>query len=141
MNFSSVDNVKKVATTMGWCGGKTEKDRKFLSDLKLLWTGYNDSPFKSMKAMINTFKRHTEYEALFLHIREPNEIQRMVDCCGAKALLVKSNRVESIKSNMADANVNDYEYDYVVNNDGTLEDLEKRALEFIEWLKECDEDR
>ena len=124
---------------MGWNGEKDERARKFLSDLKDLSTEYNDMPFKSMVAMINTFKKHTEYEVLYLHVREGVEIQRLVDYCGAKALLVTSNRVPQINSNWADANVNDYEYDYVVNNDGTLEDLEKQALEFIEWLKECDD--
>ena len=38
MNFSSVDKVKEIARIIGWTGGKTEKDRKFLSDLKLLCT-------------------------------------------------------------------------------------------------------
>ena len=35
-NYSSVDEIKCVARQLGWNGGKTEKDRKFLSDLKLL---------------------------------------------------------------------------------------------------------
>lgn len=126
---------------MGWDGGKTEEDRKFLSDLKILWTNYNDTPFKTMVATINTFKKHTEYKVLFLMIREPEEIQRMVDYCKAKTLLIKSNRVSPIKSNMADANVNNYEYDYTVYNNGSLDDLEKQALEFAEWLKGEDEDR
>ena len=34
INFSSVDKVKEVAKLIGWDGKKTEKDRKFLSDLK-----------------------------------------------------------------------------------------------------------
>jgi len=141
MNFSSVDNIKKIAITMGWQGGKTEKDRKFLSDLKDLSTEYNDMPFKTMVATINLFKSHTEYEVLFLHIREIPEVKRMIEYCGAKTLLVKSNRVAPIDSNWADANVNQYEYDYTVYNNGSLEDLEKQVLEFIEWLKECDGDR
>ena len=33
-NFSSVDKVKEVARVIGWSGTKSEKDRKFLSDLK-----------------------------------------------------------------------------------------------------------
>lgn len=141
MNFSSVNNIKKIATTMGWNGEKDEKSRKFLSDLKDLSTEYNDMPFKTMVATINTFKQHTEYEVLYLHVREIPELKRLVDYYRAKTLLVKSNRISPIKSNWADANVNNYEYDYIVYNNGTLEDLEKQALEFIEWLKECDEDK
>ena len=49
MNFSSVDKVKKVAEIIGWdVYSKTEKDRKFLSDLKLLCTEYNDMPFNDI---------------------------------------------------------------------------------------------
>ena len=37
-NFSSIDKVKEIAKLIGWNGGKTDKDRKFLSDLKKLTT-------------------------------------------------------------------------------------------------------
>ena len=37
-NFSSIDKVKEIAKLIGWDGGKTDKDRKFLSDLKKLTT-------------------------------------------------------------------------------------------------------
>ena len=41
--ISSIDPVKQFARFMGWNGGKTEKDRKFLSDLKLILIEYNDT--------------------------------------------------------------------------------------------------
>jgi hypothetical protein len=141
MNYSSVDHIKNVAKELGWNGGKSEEDRKFLSDLKDLATEYSDMPFKKMAHRIDIFKQHTKYEVLFLHIREPHEIKRMVDYCNAKTLLIKNSRIAPIISNHADANVIDYEYNYVVYNNGSLDDLEKQAVEFIEWLKECDEDR
>ena len=34
MKYSSIDKVKDIAYLCGWDGGKTERDRKFLSDLK-----------------------------------------------------------------------------------------------------------
>ena len=55
MNFSSVDKVKEVARIIGWAGGKSEKDRKFLSDLKLLCTDYNNMPFNSMQEKVEEF--------------------------------------------------------------------------------------
>lgn len=36
INVSSVDRIKEAAKIIGWNGGKEEKDRKFLSDLKEL---------------------------------------------------------------------------------------------------------
>ena len=64
-NFSSVDKVKEIAKIIGWDGKKTEKDRKFLSDLKLLCTEYNNMPFKSMQEKVEEFK-NDDAEFLFL---------------------------------------------------------------------------
>ena len=43
-------------------------------------------------------------------------------------------RVDEIKSNHADANVENYEYDYIIENDGTLEQLDKMAYLFSEQV-------
>ena len=37
-----------------------------------------------------------------------------------------------IISNMADENVFNYKYDYIVNNNGTKEELKNKCIEFIE---------
>ena len=66
-NFSSVDKVKEIAKIIGWDGKKTEKDRKFLSDLKLLCTEYNNMPFKSMQEKVEEFKNDGA-KFLFLNI-------------------------------------------------------------------------
>ena len=76
-NFSSIDKVKEIAKLIGWDGGKTDKDRKFLSDLKKLTTEYNDMAFNSIKDAINIFK-NSDDEIMFIHIREPEEIKRAV---------------------------------------------------------------
>lgn len=130
MNFSSVDKVKEIARIIGWTGGKTEKDRKFLSDLKLLCTDYNNMPFNSMSEKVKEF---TESNAamLFLHIREPKEIEKAKTAFNAKTILVKRDSVKHITSNMADSNVFDYRYDIIVNNNSDLVGFEKKAAEFI----------
>ncbi len=45
INISSIDKVKELAREMGWDGTKDDKSRKFLSDLKDLWTDYNNNIF------------------------------------------------------------------------------------------------
>ena len=67
IHFSSVTKVKEIAKAIGWDGGKTEKDRKFLSDLKLLCTEYNNMPFNSMKEMVSKFI-NSNYNLLFIDI-------------------------------------------------------------------------
>ena len=44
--YSIVDLSKQAAKVLGWDGGKTEKDRRFLSDIMDLSTDYNNAPFK-----------------------------------------------------------------------------------------------
>ena len=86
---------------------------------------------KSMKEQVNKFNEDKRDNVLFLHIREPEEIKRAVKEFNAKTILVTRNSVEQIMSNMADANVYNYEYDYTIHNDGTIEDLKKVAEQFV----------
>lgn len=131
-NFSSVTDIKRIAKELGWDGRKTEKDRKFLSDLKCLTSEYNDYSFKSMKAMVDQFNNDESELLLFLHIREPEEIERAKKEFEAKTILIIRDSVKHIISNMADENVFNYKYDYIVNNNGTKEELKNKCIEFIE---------
>src|SRR5574344_1185644 len=78
LNVSSVDKVKEVARLIGWDGGKTDKDRKFLFDLKTLTTEYNNMAFNDIKSKSKTFET-TEDEIMFIHIREPENIKIACD--------------------------------------------------------------
>lgn len=131
VNFSSVDKVKEIAREIGWDGRKTEKDRKFLSDLKSLTRDYCDMPFQSMKNKIKEFLKSEEGQVLFLHIREPEEIKRMVNDFGAKTILVVRDSVTQITSNTSDKNVFDYHYDFIVDNNGAIEELREKAKQFV----------
>ncbi len=133
-NYSSVTRVKEIAETCGWNSKvKTEKDRKFLSDLKLLLTEYNDLPFKDLGYVVEGFL-HDGFEnskMLFLHIREPIEIDKAVNAFNAKTILVKRNSVVHITSNMGDENVYNYNYDIIIENNGTFEELQEKARFFV----------
>lgn len=131
VNFSSVDRVKEIAKEIGWDGRKTEKDRKFLSDLKSLTRDYCDMPFQSMKNKIKEFLESEEGQVLFLHIREPDEIKRVVNEFGAKTILIVRDSVTQITSNTSDKNVFDYHYDFIVDNNGTIEELQEKAKQFV----------
>ena len=133
MNFSSVDKVKEVARIIGWDGQKTEKDRKFLSDLKKLTTEYNDMPFNSIKEAVSRFNE-SDLEILFIHIREPEQIQRAVDYFKAKSLLIRRDGIEKINSNYSDASVENYNYDYIIENT-TLDEFDDKAMKFVDDLK------
>ncbi len=133
MNFSSIDKVKEIAKLIGWNGQKTDKDRKFLSDLKKLTTDYNDMAFRSIIGACTQFE-NSDNEILFIHIREPEEIQRAVNTLKAKSLLLKRVGLANISTNSSDANVDNYPYDYLIENT-TLEELEHKALNFVNEIK------
>ena len=131
INISSVDKVKEAAKILvGWNGEKDEKSRKLLVDLKQLSIEYNDSPSKYIKQKFDEFmESNSSY--LFIHIREIDEIEKIKKMLGAKTMLVKNPRVALIISNNSDGNVYNYNYDYVIENDGTLENLKKKAKDFV----------
>lgn len=132
VNYSSVQVVKEAAALLGWAGGKSEKDRKFLSDMKYLCSEYSDAPYKSMEKKIYEFLEDEIHEMLFLHIRERAEIERMVkEYPMIKTILVTRSGVAPIMSNSADAQVYDWNYDYVIENSGTLGDLKLAATDFV----------
>lgn len=136
INFSSIDKVKQIAKEIGWNGQKTEKDRKFLSDLKILTSKYCDMPFQSMKEKVDEFQTDKKSIFLFLHIREPEEISRAVKAFNAKTILIRRNSVKHITSNMADENVFNYDYNFIIDNDGTIGELKDKAKEFIKKVCE-----
>ena len=65
MNYSSIARINEIAKECGWNGKKTEKDRKFLSDLKILCSKYNDLPMLSMRKNVQKFY-NSKNELLFL---------------------------------------------------------------------------
>ena len=52
LKYSSIDRVKEIAKLCGWNGGKTERDRKFLSDLKMLTSAYSDMPLNAITSKV-----------------------------------------------------------------------------------------
>lgn len=129
--ISSVDPIKLLAKEIGWDGQKTERDRKFLSDLKDLTTEYNDYPMQYMKRSVSGFL-NSDSKCLFIHIREPKEIEKAVKEFEAKTILVVNPNVKQISTNHADANVGEYYYDHLINNSGTLNQLDGMAKAFCE---------
>lgn len=122
--YSSIDAVKKIAYSCGWEGGKTEKDRKFLSDLKALTTEYSDMAFNDVNKQVQWFKQHSRnFDVMLIDIREPEEIERACKEFGAYSIFIENNNVEDVVSNESDANVELYDYDYIIKNNETLDDF------------------
>jgi len=139
VNWSTIDEVKQISIEkFGWNGKKSDKARLFLSEMKRIWTEFNNGPFLNM---VNDISEHLGYQAdkdviYFIHCREPQEIQKFVNQYGDDCITILLERHDRrIPDNNSDKNVKNYKYDYVINNNGVKKDLEKEAIEFIKKIK------
>ena len=140
--FSTVDFVKDVAKYCGWNGEKTPKDRKFLSDLKDLLAEWNDVPYQMIRSEIAKIYLIAEQYGvdhnkfvIFIHCREPEEINRFVREYGAITVIVRRPDVENVEqTNHADSNVFNYEYDVTIWNGEDLDHLKLAADFFLDKL-------
>ena len=141
---SIIDKVKAMALDCGWKGGKTEKDRKFLSDLKKLTTDYSDMSYNDVIDKATEFYcDEIKERILLIDMREAEDIDRAKYDMNAITVFIKNDNVEAVTSNEADANVENYKYDYYIENNGTIKDFETNIKVFyfnivLKLLKKID---
>lgn len=139
--ISTVDFVKEIAVRCGWDKTKTLKNRKFLSDLKDLLTNWGDVPYKKTLQEIDMFKFDLDYwdvsdkGVVFIMCREPKEIERFERELKAKSVLIRRASVEfEQQSNHADSEVLNHKYDYIIENNGTIDELKEKVKDFLKNL-------
>jgi glutamyl-tRNA reductase len=144
INWSTIDKVKKVSKrNFGWKGEKTNEARKFLSEIKRIWGEYNNGPFMNMVDRISEHyskldKKERKNFIYFVHCREPYEIQKFVDKYKNNCITILLKREDrEVPDNDADKNVANFNYDYIIDNNGIKKDLEKEAIKFIEIIKKA----
>lgn len=131
-SVSAVDKIKKIASYGGWNGQKDLKGRKLLSDIKKAFCEYNDLPFKEISHEIELFLESDDKQILFIHVREPEEIAKLVLAYPEiKTLLIKRNIGVNTFGNVSDDNVSNYQYDFVFENNGKIEELENDFMCFF----------
>lgn len=131
-NIDSVALVKKAAVALGWNGVKDEKSRKLLAEIKRLSIEYNNGPFEYIKQRISETPDTSD---IFIHVREPEEIDKLRKEYNCKTILIVNDKVLKITSNESDAGVNDYDYDFTITNKMD-NDFEVIVRHFIELENE-----
>ncbi len=151
MHESSVDPVKEYLRTNGWEGNiwdgitKNEYWRKAMFDCKKMFIDMAKHYFDdyAIRKLYEYFGESGE-GVLFFDIRESEYISQLKEYIGVnypgidfKAVLIKKDIVEEFENYAyADKNVEGYpEYDYVIDNNGTIEDLRGEAIKFINDLE------
>lgn len=135
---SMIARVKEIAKMCGWHGQKEDKDRAFLHNLKILLEQYNDLPFRSVESNIKLYESFNKlgennekinlFPYIFVDAREPADIERFVKNFDTTTILVR--RGQRVYGNEADDNVENWNYDYIIENNGSLEDLQAAAQVF-----------
>ncbi len=130
-NISSITPIVRIAKAAGWDGVKTPASRRLLARLKEVFTEYNDLSFAYCMQQLAAF-RQSDAEILFVHIREPQEIERFRQAAGKDCYTLLVRRpAQGAWGNHADDDVENYQYDAVLCNDGTLQQLEARVSSLL----------
>ena len=132
--FSTVDTPKRVLKSLGWDGEKTPQVREALSTLKDMYTYLFDGPFKeSQKFILKSLNSGIEFA--FVMCREPPEIKRLqVWCCeiGISCLTLFIQReCEEELTNHADKDVEKFDYDVYLDNNGNIKEFEYKIIQLI----------
>ena len=142
MEYSSIDYVKVVATnSFGWDGIKNIKGRNLLAEIKQSMIAYNDMPTK--KVIMHMEEAIITSQDLFVvDIREPDEIEKLVNHCAKVEISCITCRVYNTKAELfaskngfnltGDRLYGQYDYDVNIYNNGDLSDLEKNVLEIFQ---------
>lgn len=138
-SISSIDPIKALARQGGWeAEDKSPAGRLLLAQLKAAFTRYNDLPNRYALGQYREFLRNPVEEVLFVHIREPEEIEKFRRAVpGCLTLLVRAPWTErAVFGNEADDRVEGFEYDRVYCNDRPLEEMAEDAVGFFErWVE------
>lgn len=135
-NVSSIDHIKDIAARIGWSGAKDEKSRTFLANLKQLCIQFNDMPLHDMIKEYEDFMNSND-DIMFIHIREGEEIDKIKKYIpDVKTLLVKRKETDKgVYTNSADNDVENYNYDYIFDNNGDISDRQEAFIEFIGTIR------
>lgn len=132
--LSTIEFVKYIATQCGWDGSKSNKNRKFLSDLKDILTEWNDVPYKRIEENLKSIREKDEFkeQIVFIDCREPEEIKKLCKKLNAKSVCIRNEKAEKTEtSNHADQDVLNYNYSCYLENNGTKYDLLKTVIGFL----------
>lgn len=147
-NISSVDPIKDMLAGFGWDGQKSDNMRGMIAGIKQMWIDTQNGPTTFL--FTNIFNYHVmhvdEDNLIFCHIREPEEIGKLVKVLDGmnvmnidvKTMLISRMGVGSESDRESDDinNICAYNYDIIINNDGTLDQLQEMMENFVDKILE-----
>lgn len=136
IHYSYVDFTRNILKEAGFnVDNKTNKMRKLLCDINNFLEEYDDIPFKDCCEVANNFNANLiEADWLIIDCREPQKIERLKQELNAKTIFIKSDKKITADNSADKAVAEDYKYDYIINNTGSLEDFKVNILNFLDFF-------
>ena len=133
---STIDSSKKIAKMLGWDGAKDDRSRAMLSDLKKWYVKYFDAPFKEIeKSVLESNSIGIDFAVTVS--REGGEIKRFKEWGESVGIptyyiFIRRDGTDRFYGNKSDDCVMDViEPDIIVNNNGTLSDLQANSIKIL----------
>lgn len=135
------DKLKEFAAMMGWDGKKDERGGEFLQQLGSAVRQYNEDFW--VLATIPKLQAYSQVCDIicFTDCRYPNEIERIksLDWIVGKVVTVRVDRPGHISNrpdHISETALDDYDFDYRIVNDGTLEDYRQKVVALVNQILE-----
>lgn len=134
-NLVSSTPAKKALKILGWDGReKSPEVRKALADVMEISEKTFDGVFKAASEVINRHKALGYTKILFVHSREPRNIERYKRVFGATTLFIQRDGAKQPYNNDSDNLVEQYAYDVVIENNGSIAEFKEKAATFVKEL-------
>jgi hypothetical protein len=137
--FAFADDIKKIAYNhFGWHGGKDELGRKLLQDIGTTGRNYKRGIWANRmvdKIQYWAWQSSDNQLAVVTDTRYPNEIQRIKhEFSDVVTIRITRDSVEKLKHPSETALDQWTDWDYVVENNGTKEEFQRKILEIMEEI-------
>lgn len=133
--FSFADRLKKIARALTWDGNKDTKGRKFLQDLGQVARAYNKNVWADIVA--NDIDACGHSIVVITDFRFPNEAEVIKKHSSDVYTIRITGRNKDLGENENDISehaLDDYKFDYYIDNSGTMVEFENKLVNLIEGL-------
>lgn len=131
-NYVTSTPAKLALKLLGWDGvTKTPEIRKTLAELMEFSEQNFDGVYNSTIINVELVASWKNTQAMFIHCREPRNIERYKKYFNAKTIFIQRNSCKQQYNNNSDNEVEKYAYDIIIPNNGTLLQLQAQAKLFV----------
>ena len=114
--------------------GKTAKDRQLIEAVNDALEKHSDIPFIDICSFTDKAKKTHNDGILFVDIRKPENIQRFCKEFPETVTVFVEDGKPISNVTFSDSVVRNMDYDYIINNTGSVDDLKEKARQFVKEI-------